>query len=465
MGSIGYNSKILSYNGRSLGYNVFVEDTTVPLVNVDSSYDTWQSAMVNMHLGYTSTEGFDNDLYVQNAKDSGFNWFRDQITNDKGYTSGPRRRHREIAAAGGKWAMVGGKPTGEVHWGTLGNWITNWRSILDHYGGMIDVLMGPNEYLGSSATDTNRANLRDYMREIASTLEAQSEPLAAKLRADLWAPSQAFSDRQDKYTLNFNDGVSTRGDMHSYPGGITPVGENGSGSFWSWKTSALKAVPNVDPVATETGYHSAYNGNGDAAIDQGSGWPKNPDGTYTVGHRPTNSDGYRIMAPKLLFDYKREGVYKVGYYQLRDERTETALVNREMHFGLYTASGVIKPEGQAMQRMLLRIKDVPTSGGAVRLSVTGTGVYNWPSLRSNGVIDLALWQRKNITKWDSPGVISMLTVPSVTATVRFGTRMQLESYEPSSLDSSVVNLGIVEAGVSKTVQVGSELVMLRATPV
>lgn len=438
-------------------------DTTVPLISPMTAYEAWRSMGGNLHLPYTGTQGYDNDEVVQNVLDLGLAAVRDELVVDKGPDHRAYRRHRELGAAGVKSVLIAGHPRGTGPEGgadgshPLGRFDIALNCILDprYYGGYVDELCGANEFLGGSATDADRTVLQTHQRHIADTLEASPEPLAARLRAELWAPSQAFADRQNAYTARFNDGVSTRGDMHSYPGGVSGVSKAGTGSFFTWFDAALRAVPGAAPTATETGYHSAWKGSGHT----GTGI------LPTFGHVPTNSDGYRIMAPRLFFDYLLQGVHRTFLYQVRDNRTETELVDREFHFGLFTAAGVMKPEGRAVARTTGRIREAPSTRRQVRLGVSGSGVWHLPVTRGDGALDVMLWQREHATLYGGPGDITLLSVPTVPATVRFGSRVRLEAYHPSELSTGVVDLGVVEAGVAKTVQVPHHVLMLRAIPV
>lgn len=420
----------------------------IPRVLVQSAADLHASVGGNLHLPYTSSltveRSSDRDAIVDVARESGLRLFRDEAVFDKDPDHRTYRRHRAIAAFA-RWDLILGNPQGEAGSPVLGQWATMWNALRDprKYAGLVNFLEGPNE-------NTRYADVRAQMIEVARILEASSDPLAARLRKELWSPSFAFSAQGKTYG---RDPVATRGVMHSYPGGRSPVALTGdAGGFFDWLGTAYGHVPGVPVAATETGFHDAWKGTGHGSIQP------------EFGHVPTNEEGYTIMAPRLIFDYARQGVGFTILYQLQDVYLETALIDREAHFGLVRYDGTFKPQGLAVKRTMDRLADAQTPARQIGFSVSGAGVWHHPRARSDGSMDLALWQPRDATKYEGAGKITLLSVPTLPATVRFEQRMRLESFYPSD-GSTVVSLGVVEAGVPKTLMVPHHTLMLRATPV
>jgi Malectin domain len=217
-------------------------------------------------------------------------------------------------------------------------------------------------------------------------------------------------------------------------------GQVGGEAGISGQKLVAQSVENQPVYATETGYHNATACNGG-------------------GHNPTSEAAAGIYGPRLSLEYHRLGVVKGFFYELRNERSETALCDREQHFGLTRYDGSRKPIFNALKNTLAAFSDPGPRAPNRQVSFTLDGkpanLRMMAFTRSNGGTQLALWRAQSV--WDPLNKVTLadtkatfrITLPAATtvstlnlvtgARVDFGTRSVFDL--TVGAEALVVNLG------------------------
>jgi hypothetical protein len=196
------------------------------------------------------------------------------------------------------------------------------------YSGLADAiysLEGPNEWDGGGRPQevaaATEAGLLKTARDSRPALE--DKPLVA--------PSMASPQNCD--LMGDISASVDYGNLHSYPGGMTPdaTANGGDWSLAGWLTHAASAAVGKSAWATETGYHNA--------IDAGN------------AHEPTTERAAGIYTPQLYLEYWRRGVVKTFMYELVDEYPDSPADEREKNFGLYRNDWTQKPAAANLERL------------------------------------------------------------------------------------------------------------------
>ncbi len=230
-------------------------------------------------------------------------------------------------------------------------------------GNTIESFEGPNEL------DINMPNWIDVDREFQKSIYSSVQSASAQDRPQVLAPSLAFASKGKEFdgTLaGFNEG-----NLHPYPGGKMP-----SSVFPEQINQARTVFGDKPIVITESGYHNALNDHSDQP-----GIPEQIAAKYI---------------PRLFLESFCQHIPRTYLYELFDEKSNPALSNNQMHWGLIRADGTEKPAFIALENLLHELDDSGEPGPSLALSwalsESGPSIHHLLLKKSNGKLDLILWQ-------------------------------------------------------------------------
>lgn len=303
--------------------------------------------------------------------------------------------------------------------------------LLDNAPGSVLTLEGPNENIfdGTSCTSTiSQANQIWAVKQADSRL------------TDIPVLSPSASDPNHYTCLGDLSAVTDEGNIHSYPGGVTPEATE-HGPPWSlqgWMDNATVPVGSGSPMtATETGYHNAT--------------------STSSGHIPASETADGKYMSQMFFSYQRLGVHRIYKYELVNQTNEPTLTDIEKHFGLLRNDLTQKPSYVSINRIMDLLSD-PTPAYLTRLNHTVTSTpANFKSYliqKSDGSHWLAMWN--DISVWDTVTKTD-LTPSDVTVTVTFDSSKSLTVYRPYVSASPVTTT----TASSVNVAINADVVLVR----
>jgi MYXO-CTERM domain-containing protein len=164
------------------------------------------------------------------------------------------------------------------------------------------------------------------------------------------------------------------GNTHVYPGGYTTDNH----LSWSLDTAREITGPDKPVIATETGYHNAYNDF------------RNP-GAFGI----SEAAAAKYM-PRLYLQYFDAGVARTYGYALWDDAVEPDRTNPDAHFGLLRTDGSYKPAATALKNLIALLQDpgpaFTPSSMAYGLSGPTADVRQVLFQKRDGTFWLALWR-------------------------------------------------------------------------
>ena len=298
-------------------------------------------------------------------------------------------------------------------------------------GGAVDAVEGPNEF-DMRGRPNWAAELREYQQRLYGAINA--DPSLAAL--PVIGPSIVHRDHQE--ALGDISGMLDYGNIHSYPYGEPPE------SNLSTQLGRAAANSGARPViATETGYHTALNWDGE--------------------HLPVSEDAMATYIPRLFLDYFSRGIPRTFSYELVDEKPDPAHAVRESNFGLLRNDWSPKPAFVALRNTISILADPGPAFAPESLDYSVGGsraeLHQVPLQKRDGSFYLALWRATSV--WD-PSAQAALDPPSEAVTLSFDRKVKsAQRYLPNvSEASSPLRL---HGDEPLTVNVGPQVVILRLT--
>jgi hypothetical protein len=277
---------------------------TASEAHATSAADTFvESIGVNTHTFYTDTAYNDFGAIKARLAELGVRHIRENLALER---PDQYERLNELTAMGIKSTLILGEPSEEAS--NLKEMISIVKTDL---GGTVDAVEGPNEF-DMRGRPNWAAELREYQQRLYGAINA--DPSLAAL--PVIGPSIVHRDHQE--ALGDISGMLDYGNIHSYPYGEPPE------SNLSTQLGRAAANSGARPViATETGYHTALNWDGE--------------------HLPVSEDAMATYIPRLFLDYFSRGIPRTFSYELVDEKPDPAHAVRESNFGLLRNNFSPKP--------------------------------------------------------------------------------------------------------------------------
>jgi hypothetical protein len=352
----------------------------LPAVPATPAAELRESVGVNVHMTYASTP-YNNyaavksallELGVRNVRDGacgGCTWIFPRML--------------DLGANGIKFTLIAGSPRN-----TTGTLAANLAAIRDKVRPAVAAVEGPNEW-DISGDSAWAANLRAFQADLYTRVKAD-----ASLRGlDVIGPS--LVNRASRTTLGNLSGSLDYGNLHSYPGGQPPALMLSSEFSLAANVSGAKPV-----VATETGYHNAL--------------------AVTGSHGPIDEGYGAVYTERLPLDYFLRGVKRAFFYELIDQKPQTAKTNMQMHFGLLRNDLSRKPAFTALKALLSTVGDgTPATPRSLRYAMAGgdASLRHLLFARADGSLSLALW--RDVKAWDTKTRTGIPVSPTP-VTVRLG---------------------------------------------
>ena len=391
---------------------------------------------VNTHLFYVDTSYGDYAMVKRRLLELGIRHIRDGF--DPGRTQQFFDRVKDLAAVGIKSTLIACRvePSGVP-------WTTFVHDAKREVRSSLDALEGVNEP-DLVAADRDWPGLtRACQRQIHS--QVRGSTFGRPLTVPVIGPSVQADDRQLGEISDSADG----GAIHPYPGGRHPGSREGypfRAQMADVRASQF-AGARVPVYATETGYHDALN--------------------TTTDNPPVSQRAAAIYLPRLFLEYARSGVRRTFVYELVDERSDPALADVELNYGLFESDWSHKPSAIALKNTIALL-DSPRNGPRRPLHYGVANVADPDSTGPRGAVRdvllqkadgsywLALWQDSKV--WDESARTDIAN-PLVPVRVTLDRAMSLTSYRPTQSTTASGR----RTARSFTVGVGDDLLLIRMT--
>ena len=297
---------------------ILAPSATASEAHATSAADTFvESIGVNTHTFYDDTAYNDFGAIKARLAELGVRHIRENLALER---PDQYERLNELTAMGVKSTLILGEPSEEAS--NLEEMISIVKSDL---GGAVDAVEGPNEF-DMRGRPNWAAELREYQQRLYGAINA--DPSLAAL--PVIGPSIVHRDHQE--ALGDISGMLDYGNIHSYPYGEPPE------SNLSTQLGRAAANSGARPViATETGYHTALNWDGE--------------------HLPVSEDAMATYIPRLFLDYFSRGIPRTFSYELVDEKPDPAHAVRESNFGLLRNDWSPKPAFVALRNTISILAD------------------------------------------------------------------------------------------------------------
>lgn len=384
---------------------VVLATTTLRTVPVKPSTSIADGVGINIHASYFNT-AYDRDMapYLTNL---GIRRVRDGglvFAND-GWMRTVYGRLQALANKGFRFTFVmapyanNGVYTNASHVSTVANWIP--ASTIDGFEGLNEPDL--------SRRSTWVADTRNFQKALYTAVRADSRLVNVPVLGPAVTSSGAATSLGDLTTW------LTQGNMHSYPGGKSPVPSLVFNLTMVKPISGTRAV-----VATETGYHS--------------------DATVVTTHPAVSATAMARYVPRLALEYARAGVTRTFVYELFD----TPGTSGNMLFGLVNADGRVKPAYNALANLNAILADASTgtmkSTFTYALAGDTTDVHQMVLGKRDGRVYLAVWQEK--PSYDT--VLNKdIVVPNRNLQLVFGAPTAVQLYRPRASRTAYLNAGTV----------------------
>lgn len=397
------------------------------------------SVGINLHSTYDDTAYYDVNRIITYIKELGPAWVREGVHPQ------PRWWHpgflRSLKTAGFKVSVTVGDPAG-----TYGNFgVGDSRSLVSSlkttYAGLYDQIEFPNEWDLFSPTGNWLGELGAFYDEYYGVIKRDTYFNGIRVVG----PSFGTSDGPRLFPK-----AADAANLHPYSGGLMPENDDTTRQF----TAAKSRTSTGQMVATEFGFHNAVN---------------TPSGFRGV---PEDVAAHYLVRTFLWNFY--QGVDQNYVYQLFDQKPNNPQrTEMEEWFGLVAVEGNPssspatwtlrkKPAFGAISRLQLYLQDVGSSAAPAALPFEAASLPQnavmLPITRGDGSYDVAIWLKNSLYERNSRTVIPDT---SATATLKFGTPVNVSSYQPS-VGGAVAQLG---TGVSEiTLSVNGKVTFFRIRP-
>ncbi len=386
-----------------------------------------ESIGVNVHTYYTGDAYENFGLTLQRLQELGIHHVRQNLVTDE---PPEYEQLNALAAAGIHSTLILGGPE---------NGLDGLEALLDtierHLLGTVDAVEGPNELDVSEFESEWPALDTEYQKALWEGVK--NRPKLASI--PVLGPSVAW--RRHYVSAPDLSRYLDYGNIHSYPGGEPPERE-----LEAW-LAAARAMSGSKPVmATETGYHTAVDSDGE--------------------HPPTSEAAQAVYAPRLFLDYFANGVVRTFDYELVDEHPDPELTEPESDFGLVHYDFSPKPAFEAVANLVAILED--PGGGEFEPEKLGLRFGgNRQDLRhvllqkADGTFYLALWRDGSV--WD-PETREEIQPGSAPITVGFGQPIaKVSEFQPNQSREALGTLPISDTGATE-VRVGTRVVILELKP-
>ena len=394
-----------------------VPETTVPETTTGESGETGaptsadarpaddfvDSIGVNTHVNYTDTAYGDFELVKNKLEDLGIRHIRDKAhLGEEGFNERIYGRYRDLNDSAGIETNLIVDPREEglstVDAGKV-------DQINELSGDSLATLEGPNELDIADRGDWPEA-MRAYQQDLFTAVNDSSAPDTPVLSASLAHARKAgeVGEMVD---------VMDAGSMHPYPGGGPPTED-----LESYNIDNTRQVSGEKPLAaTETGYHTAEDGNG--------------------GQAGVSEAAQAKYLPRLFLEYFNRGIARTFSYELLDQRPDPTNSDQEENFGLVRADGTDKPAFTALANLISLLEEhereseatLATSNFDYSLSGDMEGVRQVLLQKQDGTFYLVLWQE--VPSYDTENQKD-IEVPEKDVTVSFGQDVgEVATYLPS----------------------------------
>lgn len=373
---------------------------------------------VNIHASYDTTAYANVSQMIADLQALGVRHVRDGVSVSN---STAQATWIALKNAGIHTQYICGDPQGRWNAGSASEEVTCFTGPL---AGTVGGVEGPNEYDCNNGGDGNWAsNLRTAQTNLWNAFNGNSTMAALPLLA----PSFCLSDGRSTYG---NDTAHCdAGNMHSYPGGGPPE------AGLALEISKTAAVSGTKPVwTTETGYHLADNGSGDAGVTEAQ---------------------EAIYLPRMILEYYRAGVVRCFTYQLYDLSAALDGFGQDMYFGLIRGDGSRRPAFTAIHNLLTTLADPGTGSRPTGLTYTITNAGSIRQLllsRQDGSYYLCLWL---------PVTVGSTPVNPVSVTVSLAAPVSLSASRPVG---GTATASVDGAGTTVTASVPQDPILVHLTP-
>lgn len=322
-----------------------------------------QSVGVNIHVSYFKSP-YDRDL-APLLQQLGVRHVRDgaHVFANQGWMREVYGRMRALAARGFRFDLI----MAPYDKGADFNRADHVRTAADQIGvNAIDAFEGLNE-----PDHGNRPGWVEQTRSFQQALYAAVKGDPALKQIPVIAPS--VTSANSAQALGDLSAVVDLGNMHSYPGGQSPV------ASLLLNLRMVRAISGDKRVAaTETGYH---------------------DGIGARTTHPYVSDATAAKyVPRLVLEYFRAGVVRTYLYELMDMTPNPAV--GPLPFGLVRADGSPKPAFTSLSNLLAILADSGAAGapaGTLDYQLVGDtmDVHQLVLGKRDGRVYLVLWQERS----------------------------------------------------------------------
>jgi len=373
---------------------------------------------VNTHTYYDDTVYYKQfGTIEQRLRELGIHHVRENLEPDR---PDQYERLNQLAAAGIKSTLILGEPKD----GAAG--LNDFTSILStDLRGSVDAVEGPNEY--DFHGGAWMSELGSYQSRLYAAIK--SNPALSSLPVVGPALGNTNSDGSDI------SGSLDYGNIHSYPNGEAPEDNISRMLAMASEMSGSKPV-----MATETGYHTAVNYDGD--------------------HRPVSEAAQATYMPRLFLEYFNRGIARTFSYELVDEFPDAADDEPESNFGLLRNDLSPKPAFTALRNLTSILADSGAAFTPGRLDYSAGGdtdaLHQVLLQKSDGSYYLALWRDESV--WDNQ---SRTTESAASGTVKLSFPQGFAAAEEFAPNSSSQPLRSLPAGNAVSVNVGPQVTIVR----
>ena len=378
---------------------------------------------VNTHTYYDDTPYYEEFGTVeQRLQELGVRHIRENLVPDR---PDQYEMLNDLAAAGIKSTVILGSPED----GTSD--LNELTSIVGtELRGSVDAVEGPNEYDLFHGGPNWMSEVAAYQSQLYGSVKSDRSLSALPVVGP--SLGNTNSDGSDI------SGSLDYGNIHSYPNAEPPEDNVTRLLATASEMSGSKPVQ-----ATETGYHTALNWDGD--------------------HKPASEAAQAVYTPRLFLEYFRRGIVRTFSYELLDEFADPGREESESNFGLLRNDLSPKPAFTALHNLISILADPGPSFAPGKLGYTVSGdqddLHQLLLQKRDGSYYLALWRADSV--WDNESRTPQ-SAPSKPVKLSFsGAIAGGAEYAPNSSAEPLRSLPAGTAPV--TVDVGPEVKIVKVS--